>query len=122
MKASDITPELLGLVLDEEVTHIFGVEHNILTYEINYNDVYNDNINLDTLTRKMKEWIKPKGYCINILDRNNGLLTLTLSYGIDFDYEESFSVKKGIHTDNDLIELEAVIKATEFVAKERNLI
>jgi len=41
----------------------------------------------------IKQLLKKYGYCIEILDRSNGLVTLTLKYGIDLDYSKEFSGK-----------------------------
>jgi len=41
----------------------------------------------------IKKLLKKYGYCIEILDRSNGLVTLILKYGVDFDYSKEFSGK-----------------------------
>ena len=41
----------------------------------------------------IKQLLKKYGYSINILDRANGLVDLTLKYGVDFDRSKKFSGK-----------------------------
>lgn len=73
-------PMLMCIVMEDKID-LFGITR--------WYDIYE-------LLNKCKEWVKSLGYCVSILDRPNELCTVTLSYGIDFDYSKSFSYKKDI--------------------------
>ena len=124
-----IDKNLLSLVLNEEVIHIFDIDNNEFKYNINPNDCTRT-INLDTLGRLCKEWcrkesgveifvfmLEPKEKCFNI-------------QGLKYDnFEVRVLREKERHLGEYLFswwnmksELEAIIQATEWVAKEKGLI
>lgn len=105
-----INKELLSLVVAEKVTN-HGVENNELWYTIP--KVFGHKIlNLDTLGRLCKEWCTTK--------------ECALFSG--WDYENGhYNALIARHETNDIVdnygdtELEAIIKATEWVAKEKGI-
>jgi len=104
-----VSKELLGLVLDREVVEICeDTSFNTLNYWIKDSAC---EINLDTLTRLMKEWCFTKGY-----EDSSSLDKVTKATAIAwFDFRECV-VGDG---DN---EHEAVTKVTLWVAKEEGLL
>ena len=118
----ELTVELLGLVLDEEVKEIrwFKPNKNALQYDVEENQDYTE-LNIDTLTRLMKEWCFKQE-----LENINTNIAKGVSSGRKMYHckivkfkgfvkilDKSFEAKT---------EFEAVLKAFEWVAKEKNLI
>lgn len=113
-----ISKELLGLVLDEglivqEVYQPQNIEtiafkYTELGFKYENTNMFNScGINLDTLTRLCKEWLISKNYTIALfsaISKKQWLIAIN---------EHQFFADT---------ELEAVIKATEWVAKEKGLI
>jgi len=111
-----ITKETLGLVLGKEVTQIMGTHlDGQLYYEFESNKYP---LNLDTLGRLCKEWCFKQGYSQYIKIRKD-LMNL-------YEEDHFFVVQFGIGSDKNAIqftgktELEAIIKATQWVAKEKD--
>ena len=115
----ELSNELLGLVLDEKYTpYNLMIEDNDLEYSV---DVHSDSlgeykdksINLDTLTREMKEWCVKQDFYINSW----------IASGEDNCYAEledgGFTVWNEYQAPT---ELETVIQATHYVAKEKGLL
>ena len=64
------------------------------------------------------EWALSKGYNVNILMRNNGLIDVELRYGIDFDYVKTFCAKlKTLQLQN--IE-EAIFESCKWILKQKD--
>lgn len=111
----ELTPELLSLVLDEEVIGIGSIDNNVLDYAYTENPMggeesYIDGfINLDTLEKKMKKWCLKQGYWFDIkITLSECHIKLWHTY-LSTDLFKSFKER---------IELEAITKATHFIAKE----
>ncbi len=106
-----ISKELLSLVLDEEVTATsfsYTAEENQMTYTIkNEKHSYNE-LNLDTLGRLMKEWCSAQDYLLWSSVKNIGVEKFHTFEKKVFQVERT--------------ELEAIIKATEWVAREKGLL
>lgn len=107
-----INKELLSLVVAEKVTN-YGVENNGLWYTIP--KVFGHKIlNLDTLGRLCKEWCLKQDY-----ELMSGIIKkecVCLIYTIKANRWDDVTTKKLAGT-----EIEAVIKATEWVAKEKGI-
>ncbi len=122
-----ISKELLSLILNTDVGDIkkhaqqhIGIRGSYV--EIEYlNLEYNMNqwvtINLDTVVKMCKEWCNKQGYSIRTeMHYTNSNIIYILNYKCAIrSWEEHF--KTTFTT-----ELEAVIKATEYVAKEKGLL
>lgn len=110
-----LTVKLLNKVLNEEASEV-QVDKDSVNYLVKYDFIEDSwySINIYELLHKCKNWIKEQGFCIRILDRNNGLLDLTLTYGIEFDYTKQFSYKTGIHGELPQ-EIGAVLNAAQWV-------
>jgi hypothetical protein len=115
-----ISEKLLSLVLGKDVKAIdteetdFRVKRNEI--EILYHDsedvAHEAPLNLDTLTRLCKEWCIKEGYFTNVtLGSQRCVIEVIPIHEVDMVFNE---------WDNS--EQEAVIKATEWVAKEKGLI
>jgi len=115
-----ISKELLSLVLNEEFTRPSEfkiVGNNIKWYEMTIQNTprYLRQINLDTLGRLCKEWCIKQGYRIM-----SGYYTNSEKYMIKAE------VRKGIGLEARIVyvsakcntEIEAIIKATEWAAKD----
>ena len=108
----ELTRGLLGLVLNEELTNkiCFFHENEI---QISFADRV-DKINLDTLTRLMKEWCWSSGNEIMSGKINHsGTYLATVQ-----DLNPLVPKRPFVNT----TEFEAVLKATEWVAKEKGLL
>jgi len=111
-----IDKELLSLVLEDK--DIKEIDNNIKNNELSYlshNYSYSEwkYINLDTLGRLCKEWCYDNGYRLQC----------------EYDYPIQSVIVFERHTNKETIEewagdteLEAIIKATEWVAKEKGLL
>jgi len=118
----ELTPELLGLVLGiNDVNNIYEdlAEEGEITYT-QYANITRGrrttDLNLDTLTRLCKEWCHKKGYDL-FSGREQGFdYYLCLIYNT---YGSSWN--DTIKSEKADTELEAVIKATEWVAKEKGI-
>ena len=106
-----ISKELLSLVLDKKITAIGDSKRNLLSYSdqlknpsINLNNV----VNLDTLGRLFKEWISNQ--------------KISVASGKDKKYFCMYRNLNHDETINAESELEAIIKATEQIAKEKGLL
>ena len=111
----DISKELLSLVLEEECYDLelkpqIGF-HQRLFFRM---DNREENINLDTLTRLMKEWCHTLEYCV-ISYKVQGYVNWTVEVD-ELDDDRNYI------SDDICTEFEAVLKATIWIAKERNLI
>lgn len=126
----DLTPELLGLVLGKKIivgeyeanTDMLGESFStkfealltIIQHKVRYT-AYTDNVyreegvNIDTLTRLMKEWIFDQGYEYGTGKIEGGRYWCVIDRG-DWQYYEEES------------EFEAVLKATHWVSKTKGLI
>lgn len=110
----ELTPELLSLVLDKEIFTCGLWIDNQITYgtPMRTKDKLKDNfINIDTLTRLMKEWCREQGctVCKSCFNDEDGY-DMEIYYG----WEMCATVGKS--------EFEAVLKATHWVAKEKGSI
>ncbi len=123
-----INKELLSLVLGVtviEVTDVCTVQnevfYDVIGIEVPEFEVAGDNgeyhrrVNLDTLGRRCKEWCIKRGYWLVIGYGNEIQLAL---YTVGGDIFKDTALYKHVS----LTELEAIIKATEWVAKEEGLI
>ena len=106
-----ISKELLSLVLDKKITAIGDSKRNLLSYSdqlknpsINLNNIEN----LDTLGRLFKEWISNQ--------------KISVASGKDKEYFCMYRNLNHDETINAESELEAIIKATEQIAKEKGLL
>ncbi len=126
-----ISKELLSLVLDEDLQVLAELNNASLIIETdkdnNKLEVYlkfsfdetEDSllkeINLDTLTRLCKEWCYSENYIlesrIHLQQKSKGVCNV---------YWMSMDNDKDVFVEN--TELEAVIKATEFIARKENLL
>jgi len=114
-----INTKLLSLVLEvngeinDKLTYI---DDNVLYYHTYANIVIGTRdyeINLDTLGRLCKEWCFFQGYyLISGYDFENEIMTCFVNVKDELTTEEF----------EDKTELEAIIKATEWVAKEKGLL
>ncbi len=74
-----------------------------------------DSINIYELAHRCKEWGISKGYTFKTLYRDNGLCTVTISWGKDYDHSKSFNVKYDAEGKLDpLREQKATILACEY--------
>lgn len=116
-----ISKELLSLVLNDKVISISTSERDAI--ENGYGTMHSNCIlvlsisrcrmlNLDTLGRLCKEWCLGQGY--SLLSSTQGRLYINSKLGISgyFDF---------LHTILRESELEAIIKATEWIANEKGL-
>jgi len=122
-----ISKELLSLVLDKNVVAIdvnetdSNIEENTLEYIYRDNDFVShgfsndEKLNLDTLGRECKEWCHIKGFFIKI---HYPLNRVDIAVSVAQDNTTIFGEKEFIEN----TELEAIIKATEWVAKEKGLL
>ena len=118
-----ISKELLGLVLGEELDILQIDDNEILCFSYTYNDRTdylgeNNYLNVDTLTRLMKEWCLEQGYTISALPVKEEYIywiSEVIRYTDEAEYREFYD------TEN-TTEHEAVLKATKWVAKEKGLI
>ncbi len=110
----ELTPELLSLVLDEKVVEVNLIQNNNLYFkhhiELNWSHQ-----NLDTLTRLMKEWVLSKGYGLEVIIDTDGYMARVTMLGMvgNGNIRTAFQRKS---------EFEAVLKDTEWVAKEEGLL
>ena len=111
-----ISKELLSLVLDEEVLALDSkISNNMISRRIQYSFYSQwENINLDTLGKKCKEWCSTKGVYL-------------LSGKTQFDRYKCFNDDFSIYNGKPIVtshksETEAIIKATEYVAKKEGLL
>ncbi len=102
----ELTAELLNLILDEKVIHIDGIKENYLWFYCD-NEPNINAINIDTLTRLILEYIERQGYIYNIFNS-----TSVQGYVMIIDARKY--IGKSI--------FEAVLKATHWVATEKDLI
>lgn len=118
MNEEIINKELLSLVLEKDICEIVWIKHNKnkLQYDVE-EDIDYTKLNLDTLGRLCKEWCLKQEWIIS--SNINGV-----DYkgdGVGFAYLQDFEYKH----DRDKLrfkgetELEAIIKATEWVAREK---
>ncbi len=131
----ELTPELLGLVLNSNILIEFGIEFKggktigkldyVLFPSIYfwYNNGNGDrclDVTLDTLTRLMKEWCITKEFiissCINGSDIFNEGIGFAQLQDFEYEYDCDYLQYKG------QTEFEAVLKATHWVAKEKGLL
>ena len=101
-----LSKELLSLVLAKEVIHMFPIDNNELKYNVTPND-YTRTINLDTLCKKMKEWM--------IGDTNEIINTFNSSSVSGWVCTSSIYNRREIGK----TELEAVLKVANYIAIER---
>ncbi len=121
----ELTPELLGLVLDEEVQ--FGllggkIKNNNLSLQLKDTKEVNvyKQLNIDTLTRLMKEWcLKEQNNCVASISSTLGILDSTAMCNI---YSSKYALGKETKAFYGDTEFEAVLKTTAWVAKEKKLI
>lgn len=126
-----INIELLSLVLDEEVnsfeleeSHCRDSEELYIKAkgnECGYGETeYSFQVNLDTLGRLCKEWCLTKEWmiCSNINGKDYSGEGIGFASLQDFEYE--YDCDKLQFSAN--TELEAIIKATKWVAKEKGLL
>ena len=107
----ELTYKLLGLVVDEKFCRIDHVHNNQVCAVYAQAGVYY--CQLDTLTKKMKEWCLKQKYQIESAINTNG------GYAHIYDSETAFNVKSIMTVKS---EFEAVLKATEWAAKEKGLL
>jgi len=108
----ELTPELLELITKDYVQTLEIVDNEV-HYSVHGVAGYKA-INIDTLTRLMKEWCFDKGYSLET--RFNYPLqqvSMTNNGGLARYSSPAMSI---------LTELEAVLKATHWLAKEKGLI
>lgn len=110
----ELTVELLGLVLDREVKESIGLDvfdNNILHYLIDDGYAYTTK---DTLARWMKEWCRDSDYyLLSYISQLGGVCEVLTEFN-----EKVFDTCK-LHCKT---EFEAVLKSTEWVAKEKGLL
>jgi len=118
----ELTPELLELVLNEEIyesimlTNAWGATDNHLTYwvaRIEPNNLIEHHINLDTLTRLMKEWMKNEECMLSIYYHMD-----TVAITIHINGARVYSS----NSITNYTEFKAVLKATSWIAKEKGLL
>ena len=116
-----ISKELLSLILDSDINSIQYIRHDERYIEKNciqfqhYGET--ESLNKDTLGRLCKEWCMKNGYILDIR-----YLSEFSKYRCIIQYEKNgleFPVIDCIPLEN--LELEAIIKATEWVAKEKGI-
>ena len=115
-----ISSKLLSLVLGEEVTRVeLANEPNYLDYhykDSEFTKEWHKYLNLDTITRLMKEWCFWKGYNIYTKMRISDI------------YRSEQKIDYGCFINYDLLswwndsEYEAVLQATELVANKEGLL
>ena len=111
----ELTPELLGLVLGEELlsSQNLSLLNNDLTYCTK--DMCINSINTDTLTRLMKEFCNENNYVIRTeMHYKNSINVAVLKFYDTGVWVEPFNTM--FQT-----EFEAVLKATDWVIKEKGL-
>lgn len=113
----ELTPKLLGLVLDEDIIDIYeiGSNPNLINGEILYK-IYGlgdlQIINADTLARKMKEWCRDSDlYLLSYLSQIGGVCKVYTEYNENV-FESSIADS----------ETEDIFICTEWVAKKKGLI
>jgi len=108
-----ISEELLSLVLGEKIQHVIchRKDNHIVT---SGNNEKLNLINLDTLGRLYKEWCGKQGYVL--FSDCYGTLDIYL-HGATYPIDKKITSKLW-----DITELKAIIKATEWVAKEKGLL
>ncbi len=111
-----ISKELLSLSLDIPLYAITDVVLNnnneVLYSTYTLPTIKYKAVNLDTLGRLCKDWLKCKGYVVTITHHLD-TVAVYLHAGVRRYSSESMSV---------YTELEAIIKATEWVANEKNML
>lgn len=118
----ELTPTLLGLVFDCKVTIIYDIntktEYKIDNQYICFDaNIGYKAINIDTLTRLMKEWCYKQGYKIGVTNHSVELYT--------FKEWKPFTSLKFRTTDDvnkDCDWFPMILKATNWVAKEKGLL
>lgn len=108
----ELTGELLSLVLEEEVSQVMGISGIALRFSYKY--LGYAEVNIDTLTRLMKEWMDKQGYT-NFSGRERGVQRL-------YCCEVETSLSNWLYFHSEHTEFEAVLKATQWVAKTKGLI
>lgn len=111
-----ISKELLSLVLGYRVSELHVEDNNICYWK--EDNTYDAVLNLDTLGRLCKKWCLKQ----DIIDAIDFYIE---KESVEFEICGFFEDKtKGysLHTDNCDTELEAIIKATEWVAKEKGFL
>ena len=111
----ELTSDLLGLVLDEKVIKIEPRKaHNNIYYTIEFDEDELDlDKSIDTLTRLMKEWCWEQDYWLA-----SGRDTETFWFAELENSEKDEWCPRRVEQS----EFEAVLKATEWVAKEKGLL
>jgi len=107
-----ISKELLSLVLSKEVKEINAINKDEKFEDILWYNDYSDGLNLDTLGRLCKEWCLKQDYEINSRFQHPMIAINLYMYG--YEVKANSFIEK--------TELEAIMKATEWVAKERDLL
>jgi len=115
-----ISKELLSLVIGEKISYIelkpkIGKVQRLFISHKEENYEYEERLNLDTLGRLMKEWCHIKGFLVKI---HYPLNRVDIAVSVAQDNSTIFGEKEFIEN----TELEAIIKATEWVAKEKGLL
>ena len=114
-----ISTELLSLVLGEEIIQLDSkISNNMISRRVGYYSYSQwENLNLDTLGRLCKEWCLVGDYEISskITRRRSGAIKAISSVS-----KVGEKGDKKPYTSNN--ELKAIIKATEWVAKEKGLL
>jgi len=110
----NISKELLSLIMGCKVKHITYAQDNELGYAIKGNPFCR--LNLDTLGRLCKEWCNTKGYSLSSGKFEEYFCGAAKTNGSDCEFCDEPLYLKFHHSKS---ELEAIIKATEFVAKEK---
>lgn len=127
----ELTPKLLGLVLNENmvVTEIYqpqnieviACRYTEIGYKYEKTNMFNScSVNKDTLTRLMKEWIISdihKEFLCSV-ELHQTAEDILISVTMFFDYDK-LDNKKQFYAET---EFEAVLKATEWIAKEKGLV
>ena len=106
-----LNPELLGLVLNDEVTYVHIIENNQLIYELDNTTEYVERINIDTLIKEIRKWILSFDYELKIRYKKD-LISIDLC-------KDGVSLFEA-HAYKD--ELEAFVIIAEWVAKEKGLL
>jgi len=113
----ELTPELLSLVLKEEIADRVITDNIQLcgdTMHYMIKDSYMAQINIDTLTRLCKEWCLEQDGMINVYYHQD---TVAVSISLDNGLTKYSSPSMTEYS-----ELEAIIKATHWAATEKGLI
>jgi len=112
----NISKELLSLILKYDVQKFTIRDNNIIPFQRNklFKDAPNvrSPINLDSLGRLCKEWCFEQDY---LLSSSKYDIDDWVCY-VDYDCEDTNKAYRG------MTETEAIIKATEFAAKEQGLL